>query len=135
MKIFNNNSGITLAEVIVGSFIFTLIVGSFLSILLTSSASLKLTDYIYVSTNLAKSRIERLKGLDYNSLPNAEETDTRLDKNGNPDIDGDFYRTTEVTPIYNGVADMTEISVSVYYVLGEERSEQPIVVKTLFVKP
>lgn len=132
MKIFIDKSGVTLAEVIVASVLLTMIVGSFLSILLMSSTSVKTTDYIYTATDLAKSRIERLKGLDYNSLPNAEETDSRLDKSGNPDPTGDFYRATEVNADYG--TDLTEVKVEVYYVLRGKPS-QPIVMKTLFVNP
>lgn len=135
MKIFIDKSGVTLVEIIMASVLLTMIVGSFLSILLMSSNSVKTTDYIYTATDLAKSRIERLKGLDYNSLPNSEEIDIRLDKSGNPDPNSDFYRTTEVNPNYNGIVDLTEVEVKVDYVLGGKKSPQAIVMKTLFVKP
>ena len=110
-KKINNNSGVTIVETLVASALFILVSTSFLSVFLMSSTSCKSTDYMYTAINLAKARLERLKGLDYNSLPQAVESNTRLDKDGDPDAYGDFYRTTQVNNVYG--TDLTEITVSI----------------------
>lgn len=50
------------------------------------------------AVNVAKSRIEVLRTLDYADLILADESETRVDLNGTPAADGALYRTTDVTP-------------------------------------
>jgi len=129
----NKNSGITIMEVVVAALILTMVVAGSLNSFLASSISCKTTDYTFIVINLIKNRIERLKGLDYNSLEQTAEVDTRLDKNGIPDVNGDFFRTTEVNTSYG--TDLTEVTVSVNFLLRGEKRAQPIIIKTLFVNP
>ena len=49
------------------------------------------------AVNVAKSRTEVLRTLDYSDLVLAGESDTRVDLNGTPAVDGPLYRTTVVT--------------------------------------
>lgn len=129
----NRKKGMTLMEVVVASAILSVIVAGFLSVFLMSTTFCKSTNYVYIATNLAKSRTERLKGVDYHSLAQAEELDTRLNKDGVSDINGDFYRTTAINTGYG--TDLTEVTVSVNFLVCGVRRPQPIVVKTVFANP
>lgn len=130
-----HKSAVTLVEVCIATAILVMTVGSFLSIILMSVKSSKTSDYMYIAANMGKNRIERLKELDFQSLEEAEETDTRLDKYGNSNLTGDFFRTTHIAGNYEGSVDLKEVTVTIDYIIMGERTDYPVIFKTVFVNP
>jgi len=67
--------------------------------------------------NLAKGRIERLREVrrdkGYADLVNWQELDVVIDRNGVPDPDGNFKRTTEIDAAY--AVNLTRVTVKVKY--------------------
>jgi hypothetical protein len=76
-------------------------------------------DYNYVAMNIAKSRMDRIRELrrdkGYSYLPTAAESNVTVNRNGLPDADGDFTRTTAVNTNFEGEPNLTGITVTVNY--------------------
>lgn len=111
------NKGMSLTEVVVATALVTVAVGGIIAVTVQGTTLGQSTDYAYVALNLAKNRIERLreirKDIGYAALSEAAETDTVIDRNGNPDPNGDFVRTTVVDTTY--AANLTKVTVRVRY--------------------
>ena len=131
---YNNKKGVTIVETIVGCVLFAFSVVAILSFSVQNITLSKAGDYYYVANNLAKNRIERIrkirdeKGIDY--LPYLAESDTVIDRSGNPDINGNYVRTTEINTNYGNNLVLANVSVN-YRMKGELRPN-PVTLTTVF---
>lgn len=125
--------GFSLVEVAIALMVSTVVVVGILSLYTQSVMVTKKMNQRFIAINLAKSRIERLKNFDFTVLPNAAETDTYLDKAGNSSLNGDFVRNTSISTNYNGISDLTQVTVTVDYKVKGEFSDNPVTLTTVFV--
>ncbi len=125
--------GFTLVEVLVSIMVFTTAMVSLLQVYLASSTASKRAEYAYTAHNLAKSHLERLKTLDFSLLPTAAETSTRINKDGDPDENGDFIRSTAISTAYLGYSNLTQATVSVYYLLKGKQCPLPMQLTTVIL--
>lgn len=115
-----NNIGMTLVEVIIALALLTLSIGGILGVIVQSTSAGQSIDNTYVATNIAKSRIERLREVrrdrGYADLVNWQEAGVSIDRNGVATSTGDFERTTIVDSAYG--SNLTKVTVRVRYKLG-----------------
>lgn len=123
--------GFTLLEVMVAVSVFGIAIGSLLTVYTQAATVSKRSDYAYTSYNLAKNHIERLRASAFSSLSLAVETDTRLNRDGDPDETGQYLRSTTVTPNYANNANLTQVDVNVYYEFKKVKSPQPMSLSTV----
>ncbi|MDD5680063.1 MAG: hypothetical protein PHI59_02350 [Candidatus Omnitrophica bacterium] len=113
------NTGMTLVEVITSLMLITLVIGGFLGLLLENIKAGETIDYNYVAINIAKSRMDRIRELrrdkGFSYLSTATENDTTVDRNGLPDVNGDFTRTTAISTSFAGKPNLTKVTVTVKY--------------------
>ncbi len=114
MKIANIK-GFTIFENLGAILLFMVGIAGIMPVFIQSmDVSLK-TDRAYTAYNLAKNRIENLKSFSFADLSLAAETNTLLDQDGVPDLDGNFERSTAVTASYNSDPNLTQVTVTVNY--------------------
>ena len=94
-------------------------------------------NYEYAGMNLAKKRLEdvrvviRTNGFD--ALGDfVESTERKINRNGMPDQDGEFARTTAVTTPYSESMLLASVEVNIYYYYRGERTTAPIKMTTVF---
>lgn len=132
-RIMNRKQGFSLVELSIALMVATVFVLGILSLYSQSVVSTKKMNQRFIAVNLAKNRLERLRSFDFDVLPLSAETDTYLDEKGNPDANGGFIRNTTVSTNYNGVSDLTQVTVSVDYEIKGEYTGNPVVLTTVFV--
>jgi type II secretory pathway pseudopilin PulG len=119
LRLLKIKNGMTLVEVMVSVFLIILLTGAVLALLVQNMRTGKGIDYNYIALNVAKSRIERIRELrrdqGFRYLYRASETKTRVDRNGTPDPEGDFTRTTKITTSFGGNPDLTQVQVTVSF--------------------
>lgn len=125
--------GVSLLEVVIAVMVTSIVIVGVLSLYYQSVLVTKKMNQLFIATNLAKSRLERIKNLEFDQLPFAEETDTQLDQNGNADLEGKFLRNTTISTNYNGNADLTSASVTVNFEVKGEWSTNPVTLTTVLV--
>ena len=103
--------GMTLAEVVVATFLILLVMGSAYALIVRSSEMSRSARRHYIAISLAKNRLERARNFLYNDLKLMAETDLTVNDNGNPDPEGRFRRTTTVNPAF--ATNLTEVIVTV----------------------
>lgn len=140
----HDKRGMTLIEVIVAAALVALVVVSLFASVTQTSIFSKRIDRVYTASYLAQRRIDMLKRLDFELVQFAEETDVRVDADGNVSLTGTYVRTTEVGTNYNGNPFLLKVKVtvkkanvntdgSIYDDLGQLTFiGQPIVMETLF---
>lgn len=125
--------GISLVEVVTAIALIALSVGGIISLLVQNMGLGQSIDYTYVATNLARSRIERIKtfarDMGYTALPESAESNTVIDRNGVPTTNGDFKRTTLIDDTY--ATGITKVTVRVYYKIRNAFTSQPVELVTL----
>lgn len=138
------SSGMTLIEVVISVALVALVVVSLFAAVTQTSVFSQRIDRAYTASYLAQRRIDMLKRLDFELVEFAEETDVRIDADGNQDENGTYVRTTEVTTGYNGNPFLLKVKVtvkkanvsvdgSIYNDAGQiSFVGQPIVMETLF---
>lgn len=130
-KLLLSNYGASLVEIIISVLIVGIAIAGVLNLFVQNISSGEAINYIYTSTNLAKSRIERLKAVDFSLLTDANETDTILDKAGVPDPEGEYRRTTVVTVPYNGDSKLACVDVTVYFTMRGVEGSVPARMTTI----
>lgn len=123
--------GFTILEVMVAVSVFGIAISSLLAVYTQAATVSKRSDYAYVAYNLAKNHIERLRASAFSSLSLAVETDTRVNRDGDPDATGEYLRSTSVTTSYASNANLTRVDVSVYYEFRKVKSPQPMSLSTV----
>ena len=131
MKIMGNRKGASLIEVMISVAIFVLSMQSLLAVTLASMTQAKRAEYVHIASGLAKNHMERLRAYSFSALANAAETSTLINTDGDPDDDGTFIRTTTVTTSYNSNANLTQVTVQVWFVLKGVQSGQPMSVTSV----
>jgi type II secretory pathway pseudopilin PulG len=139
-----DKTGMTLIEVIVAVALVALVVVSLFASVTQTSVFSKRIDRVYTASNLAQRRMDMLKRFDFDLIPFAEETDVRIDADGNLSSTGTYVRTTEVTENYDGNQFLLKVKVtvkkakvnidgSIYGDTGQITFVgQPVVMETLF---
>lgn len=120
-----NQKGVTLIELMMAVGLFLIGMQALLSINAQGIVEAKRAEYVYTAYNLAKNHLERLKAGAFTDLATANETSTQINADGDPDASGQFYRTTAAA-IYNGNANLMQVTVSVYYTLKGVQSARPM---------
>lgn len=112
-----SDKGMSLTEVVAAAALTTIIVGGIIAVITQTATLGQGVDYTYVASTLAKNRIERIREIrkdkGYSALAETAETDTVVDRNGSPDANGDFVRTTIVDTAY--ATSLTRVTVKVKY--------------------
>ncbi len=138
MRHSKNMRGMTLVEVITSLALISVLIGGFLGLLLENMRAGATIDYNYAAINIARSRMDRIRELrrdkGYSNLPTAVETDVAVNRDGLPDADGDFTRTTTITPNFEGKTNLTKIMVTVSYKGTGDVATTTIIV-TSFISP
>lgn len=129
----NSRSGMSLVEVAIAVAVISIVVTGILGLYYQSVLVSKKMNQLFIATNLAKSRLERLRNIAFDSLPQTAESDTLLDKEGNSIPDGDFQRNTSVSTNYNGDPDLTQVTVTVDYKMKGAFTGNPVTLTTVFV--
>jgi type II secretory pathway pseudopilin PulG len=113
LRQIKDKTGMTLVEVIVAVALVALVVVSLFASVTQTSVFSKRIDRVYTASNLAQRRMDMLKRFDFDLIPFAEETDARIDADGNLSSTGTYVRTTEVTENYNGNPFLLKVKVTV----------------------
>ena len=118
MFIMNKRAGMTLLEVMIAAFLLAVCCAGVLGVIYQNMSTGQSIDRAYVSTNLAKNRIERLREIrrdkGYTAITSLAGTATEtLDREGNSDSNGEYERTTNIQP--DSSTNLTTVTVSVRY--------------------
>jgi len=141
MKSFklSGKRGITVAGTRISSVIISLVIAGVLVIFAHTADMSKRIDREYIATNIAKSRMERVRSImlvnGFSALTAADldESNTRLGSDGAPDANGDYRRSTTVTTNFTGDPRLTRVRVVVEYIYrGEWKTNSSITMDTLF---
>ena len=113
-----NKIGFTLVEVMVAVALLGLCTAGILGVVFQNMSTGLSIDRTYVSINLAKNRIERLREIrrdkGYTTLTSMAGTSTEtLDRNGNSDSNGEYERTTNIQP--DSTTNLTTVTTTVRY--------------------
>ncbi|GEM_PF-1210248 len=136
----NPPRGVTLVEVLFSAVIIGVVLSGVLFTFVQIVDISRRTDYEYVATNLAKSRIERIRGyIDVNGFDSVTderfgEDEAHFDQNGVPDENGDFIRSTTITTGYTGSERLTKVDVNLTYEYKQSKVPYTINMSTVFVK-
>lgn len=128
------NKGVSIIEGLIATALLLLALGGILSLITQNIKAGKIVDYAYISTNLAKNRVERIReirreqvtdGPDLISvLSQLSEENVRIDRNGTSSPEGDFRRTTTIDTGYG--ANLVKVTVRVSYKIMGVWSPTPI---------
>lgn len=110
--VYRGKKGFTLVEVMVSMLLFALFIGGALGLLSQTMQSHYLVRDRTEATNLAWSRVERASNIEFTALSELAESGTRINRSGLPDDEGEFLRTTIITPL-SGALDAVQIRVEV----------------------
>ena len=123
----------SLTEVLIAMALIALCIGGIVSLLVQGIRMGKGVDYMYVATNLAKNRIERIrevrKDLGYAAMTDSAETDVLIGRNGASDPNGNFKRTTIIDS--SDPSGLTRVTVRVSYKIKDVFTGQPAEIVTL----
>ena len=122
----SDNRGLTLFEVMLSVFIFIISISAVMSVYLSSMRMSKESTYAYTAFNLAKMHLEELRAMSFSDLAAANELDTVLDADGDPNIEGEYHRATAVQTPYNGHSDLASITVTVQYTSRGKVNTTPV---------
>lgn len=135
MNHLHTKKGITLVEIMVSLGLIALLGGSILALLVENMKAGQTADYNYAAVNIAKSRIDRLRQLrrdkGFNYLYTAVETDSTVDRNGLPDAEGEFTRSTSITQNFESNPNLTKVEVTVKYKASGDISTTSITLTSL----
>ena len=131
-------SGVTLTEVLISAGIITIVIVGVLLVFVQTVDLSKRINFEYTATNLAKSRLERIRAVfetsGFDSIVDSEETDTLINGDGISDPNGNFRRSTIVNENYNGDTRQTAVEVRLTYrYRGEWKVSATVVMDTIFV--
>lgn len=135
--ILNKKRGVTLVEIMFSVTITAIVISGILLLFVQAIDISRRINYEYTATNLAKMRLEDarvvIKTSGFDALTDmAEGSEKRIDRDGMPDKDGEFTRTTTVTPNYTSNALLTEVGTSVWYYFKGKKKSTPITMTTVF---
>ena len=123
-----------MVEVAIAVMVTAIVIIGVLGLYYQSVLVTKKMNQLFIATNIAKSRLERLRNIEFDTLPLTAETDTLIDSEGNSVANGNFVRNTSVATNYNGDSDLTQVTVTVDYKVKGEFSNNPVSMTTVFVE-
>ncbi|MDD5633922.1 MAG: hypothetical protein PHW46_01440 [Candidatus Omnitrophica bacterium] len=141
LQILKNKKGMTLAEVVVSAVLVLVVVGALVGAVLQGSVFSRRIDMIYTASYLAERRIEVLKRFDFDQIYVGEESNVRIDLDGNIDPNGAYQRSTEILMQHGGNPYLAKVKVTVGKIKinmdgtidsTPSFSGNPVVVETLF---
>jgi prepilin-type N-terminal cleavage/methylation domain-containing protein len=126
------HDGFTVVEVMVGVFLLAIFMAGALGLLSQTMRTHSLVRDRTGATNLAWSRIERASNLEFSALQDLAEADIRINRSGLPDDQGEYLRSTTVTPL-SGALNAVQIRVEVRHLdrRSGEFSSSPEVIETI----
>ena len=129
----NSRRGVTLFEVVIAAAVLSVVLSGILSVFLFNVRWGRKMNSVFVATNLAKNRMERLRPprFPFSALDLAEEDSVEVDRGGLEEAGGDYLRTTEITNDHAGY-DLTLVKVTVDYKIQGEWSGNPIEIYSLY---
>ncbi len=128
-----NQKGMTLTEVVVAVALAAVVIMSILTTVAQHATLSRRIDKMYVCANLARKRMDDLKRLNFRDLEErGEETNVRVDEEGEPDAGGDYTRTTGVASDHSGNPYMAKVKVSVDKIIDGSATGSPVVIETIF---
>lgn len=124
----------TLAEVVIAMALVVMVMAGAYTLVVVSARLTQSARDRYIATSLAMNRLERMKNLQYNDLPLAEEWQVIIDGNGAPTYYGDFRRSSSVDTNYGAYKTKVEVSVEIKNkITGQfDGSIEPEVVASIF---
>ncbi|MGD2278615.1 MAG: prepilin-type N-terminal cleavage/methylation domain-containing protein [Candidatus Omnitrophota bacterium] len=144
-KYFHDKKGLTLVEVLVSVILIAVIIVAMVAAVTQGTVYSKRIEHVYTATYIANRRVDLLKRLGFAQVSSAEETDVRVDADGNMSETGNYVRTTGIDTGYGGNPSLTKVKVTVnrvkVYMDGTINDPvtgeitfmgQPIVMETLF---
>ena len=126
-----SQKGLSLVENMVAVGLFLIGISAIMSVQIQGMTAGKRAAAAYTAYNIAKNHIENLKAFSFSDVASAAETNVSVDENGTPDPDGKYLRSTTVTTSYTGDANLTQVVVSVYYLIQNVQSAQPMQLTTV----
>ncbi len=123
--------GFSLVEVMASVLLFMIGISAILSVCIDSKKSAQRAEYAYNAYNIAKNHIETLRAMAFSDLASAAESGSDVDQDGVADLDGAYNRTTAVTTSYAGDANLTQLTVTVYYTFRGQQIAQPMQMTTV----
>ena len=131
LKILRSEKGLSLLENMMAVGLFLIGLAAIFSVELQAMTAGKRTAAAYTAYNIAKNHIENLKSYSFSDVASAAENSIYVDENGTPDPDGKYIRSTTVSTSYNGDANLTQVAVSVYFIVAGRQSAQPMQLTTV----
>jgi prepilin-type N-terminal cleavage/methylation domain-containing protein len=125
-------AGFTLTEVMVASAILMLFLGGFLSAFIMGVRTLELSVNHYRANAIARNRIQRARGFDFGSLMLLQESETRVDRNGIIDPQGQYWRTTLIDTNTVTAPHTVRVQVGVRFpVRNRNQRSEPVVMENI----
>ena len=131
IKLLKSQSGLSLLENMMAVALFLIGLSAILSVQIQGMNAGKRAAAAYTAYNIAKNHIENLRAFSFSDVASATESNVYVDENGAPDPDGKYTRSTNVSTSYLGNANLTQVAVSVYYIIKGTASTQPTTLTTL----
>ncbi|MDP6525189.1 MAG: prepilin-type N-terminal cleavage/methylation domain-containing protein [Kiritimatiellia bacterium] len=123
------SSGLTLIETIVALAIFAICIGGYCALVTQVRQAADMARDRYIAVNIAKNRMERARSFDYDQLHLFVDSGVILDDDGNPDIDGNFQRTTSVSNVTDSLS-LISIKIEVRDRITRKFDDDPEVIQT-----
>jgi len=111
--VFYNQKGMTLVEAIVAAALVLIAAVSMGALATQSAVFSRRIDTVYTASYLAQRRIDILNRLDFSQISAAEESDVRINSDGNISADGNYLRTTEITSDFDANAHLRKVKVTI----------------------
>lgn len=128
LRKYNQPNGFTLTEVIVAGALLAIAVTAIFATAITAIRTQYISSNLYHATCIARNRIQRGLSLPFDTLPVLDDTKQPVDQDGNPNIDGPFYRTTVLDTLSD---NCYKITVTVFYPTGKGHvSDVPAIVES-----
>ena len=126
-----SQDGFTIVEVMSAVLLFMIGITAIMSVCIDSKNAAQRAEYAYYAYNIAKNRIETLRSMAFSDLASGGESETLVDASGVSSLNGAYSRTTVVTNPYGGDANLTQLTVTVYYTFRGQQSAQPMQMTTV----
>jgi len=102
----SRRDGMTIIETVVAIVVFALCVGGICALVLQTKQTSDRARAHYTAINIAKNRLERATELGFDHVDFFGENQVVIDKNGSPDADGNYRRTTVVNDVKSNLKQM-----------------------------
>ena len=111
--VFYDQKGMTLVEAIAAAALVLIVAVSMGALATQSAVFSRRVDTVYTASYLAQRRVDLLKRLDFSQISAAEESDVRVNADGNISANGNYLRRTEITPDFSANAHLQKVKVTI----------------------